>query len=101
MFYFLHFFKDTWSVFNLFRYITVRAAGASLTAFLLCLWLGPPMIEWLKKMKATANQEREHASSIHGFFAHKVSVPTMGGLLIVTSVTFSILLWGNLTNHFV
>ncbi len=101
MLYFLHFFKDISIFFNLFRYITVRSAGASITAFLLCLWLGPLIIERLKGLKATANQKREHASSIHGFFAHKGSVPTMGGILIVASVVLSLLLWGNLTNRFV
>ncbi len=101
MFYFLHYFKDTSTFFNLFRYITIRSAGASITAFLLCLWLGPSVIEWLKGMKATANQKRDHAPSIHGFFAHKASVPTMGGILVVASVTISMLLWGNLTNRFV
>ncbi len=101
MLYFLHPLKDISILFNLFRYITFRSAGAAITAFILCLWLGPPMIAWLKKMKATANQKREHAAAIHGFFAHKGSVPSMGGLLIVTSVTLSVLLWGNLTNRFV
>ena len=101
MLYFLYPLKELSIVFNLFRYITFRSAGASVTAFLICLWLGPRMIEWLKTMKATANQKREHAASIHGFFAHKGSVPTMGGLLVVASVVFSILLWGNLTNRFV
>ena len=101
MFYFLHPFKDISIVFNLFRYITFRSAGASVTAFLLCLWLGPGVIEWLKRIHATANQRREHAAPIHSFYAHKEKVPTMGGLLIVASVVISMLLWGNLTNRFI
>lgn len=48
-----------------------------------------------------ANQKREHAAAIHGFFAHKEKVPTMGGVLIVASVLISALLWGNLTNTYV
>jgi phospho-N-acetylmuramoyl-pentapeptide-transferase len=101
MFYFLHPLKEISIVFNLFRYITFRSAAASITAFLICLWVGPWMIQALKRVKVTANQKREHAVSIHGFFAHKESVPTMGGLLVVASVVFSMLLWGNLTNRFV
>jgi phospho-N-acetylmuramoyl-pentapeptide-transferase len=101
VFYFLFPLRDVSIVFNLFRYITFRAAAASVTAFLLCLWLGPVIIRWLTHIKVTANQERDHAKSIHGFFSHKKNVPTMGGLLIVASVTVSILLWGNLTSRYV
>lgn len=101
MLHFLYPLKEIFIVFNLFRYITIRSAGASVTAFLLCLWLGPYVIEWLKKVNAVAHQKREHADSIHGFYAHKKSVPTMGGILIVISVVISVLLWGNLTNGYV
>ena len=101
MFYFLYPLKDISIIFNLCRYITFRSAGASITAFLLCLWLGPAMIRWLSRVKATAHNEREFADSIHQFYAHKKSVPTMGGLLIVASVLISMFLWGNLTNRFI
>ncbi len=100
MLYFLHPLKDIFIGFNLFRYITFRAAGASITAFFLCLWLGPRIIAWLKSLNVTQNQKREHAASIHSFYAHKEKVPTMGGILIVAAVLFSTLLWGNLTNPF-
>ncbi len=101
MFYFLVPLKDYSIVFNLFRYITFRAAAASITAFLLSLWLGPLIIRWLMRFKATANQLREYADPIHDFFKHKKDVPTMGGLLIVTCILISLFLWGNLTNRFV
>ncbi len=101
MLYFLYPFKEFFIGFNLFRYITFRAAGASITAFLLCLWLGPRIIQWLKTLNVTQNQKREHAASIHSFYAHKEKVPTMGGILIVAAVLISTLLWGNLTNNFV
>lgn len=98
MLYFLHYFKDQFILFNLFRYITFRAAAASITAFLFCLWIGPQIIRFLKTLKVTANQKREHAESIHGFYAHKADVPTMGGVLIVASVLIAMFLWGNLKN---
>ena len=101
MLYFLHPLKNISILFNLFRYITFRAAGASVMAFLLCLWFGPAIMEWLKKIKITAFNQREYADSIHPFYSHKNSVPTMGGLLIVASVVVSMLIWGNLTNHFI
>ena len=101
MFYFLHWLKAYSIVFNIFRYITFRAAAASITAFMLSLWYGPFIIEWLKSFNVTQNQKREHAEKIHNLYAHKEKVPTMGGVLIVSSVVLSTVLWGNLTNRFV
>ena len=68
---------------RLFRYITFRAAGASITAFLFCLWAGPSIIAWLRSMKVTANNQREHAEKIHHLYKHKAEVPTMGGVMIL------------------
>ncbi|GIX49930.1 MAG: hypothetical protein KatS3mg132_124 [Limisphaera sp.] len=39
------------SFLRLFRYITVRSGGAALTALLLSWWLGPRVIEWLRRLK--------------------------------------------------
>lgn len=95
MFYHLLYpFKDLFPVFNIFRYITFRAAGASVTAFLVCILLGPWVIRLLKKMQALANTQREHAERIHAFYAHKKEIPTMGGVLILTSLVTSVILWG-------
>ena len=69
MFYFLHPFTDISIIFNLFRYITFRSAGASVMAFFLCLWLGPFIIRWLKDVNATSHQRREFADSIHKFLS--------------------------------
>ncbi len=101
MLYFLHHLTDISIFFNLFRYITVRSAGASITAFFLCLWLGPACIAWLKKLRAVTDQERAYAETIHEHFKHKKSVPMMGGILIVASVIASMIVWGNLENRFV
>ncbi|HOG23785.1 MAG: Phospho-N-acetylmuramoyl-pentapeptide-transferase [Candidatus Omnitrophica bacterium ADurb.Bin292] len=101
MLYFIHQFSDISVIFNLFRYITFRSAGASITAFFLCLWFGPACIRWLKKLKAVTDQEREYVESIHHLYKEKKNTPMMGGVLIVGSVLASVLLWGNLTNRFV
>lgn len=101
MLYFLSEFKDLSIVFNLFRYITFRAAGASVTAFVLSLILGPVVIRWLKSIHVTAFNKRESAEKIHAFFAHKGGVPTMGGILIVCSIVVSVLLWADLGNLFI
>lgn len=96
MLYFLYEFKDVSIVFNLFRYITFRSAGASITAFLFCLWAGPAIIAWLKGLKVTAHNKREHAEKIHHLYKHKGDVPTMGGVMILGGVLLATLLWTNL-----
>ena len=81
-------------VFNVFRYITFRAAGAALTALLLSLLLGPWMIETLRRL-AVKQSIREAGPQTH---QKKAGTPTMGGLLILLAVVVPTLLWGNLTN---
>ena len=77
---------------NVFRYITFRAAYAAITALLVCFVLGPPMIEWLRRVKLGQKIRAE------GPQAHlaKAGTPTMGGLLIVAAIVVPSLLWGNL-----
>jgi len=79
------------SALNVFRYITFRAAYAAITALLVCFALGPPMIEWLRRVKLGQKIRAE------GPQAHQVKAgtPTMGGLLIVTAIIVPTLLWGN------
>ena len=97
---FLYPLKDHAIIFNLFKYITFRAVGASITAFLFCILLGPVIIRWLVRLSAVNETEREHAQKIHHLYAGKKTVPTMGGILIVASIVISNLLWGDLGNSF-
>jgi len=78
-------------VLNVFRYITFRAAYAAITALLVCFVMGPPMIEWLRRVKLGQKIRAE------GPQAHlaKAGTPTMGGILIVTAIVVPTLLWGN------
>ena len=92
--------KDQWFIFNVFRYITFRAVGASVTAFMISIVLGPVFIRWLVRLNMMNEVKRGYAEKIHSFYAAKASVPTMGGLLIVGSLLLSNLLWGNLHNRF-
>lgn len=94
---FLYPLTDYYSFFNVFRYITFRAAGASVTAFLICLILGPRLIQYLKQFQALAHTEREHAQAIHAFYAQKKNTPTMGGVLIIASIALSVILWSRWT----
>ncbi len=76
---------------NVFRYITFRAAYAAITALLVCFVLGPPMIDWLARLRLGQKIRAE------GPQAHlaKAGTPTMGGLLIVAAIVVPTLMWGN------
>jgi len=87
----------TFSVFNVFRYITFRTIYASLTAFLICFLLGPWMIRKLAEMQV-GQYIRDDGPKTH---LDKAGTPTMGGTLIIVSVVVSILLWSDLTNFYV
>ena len=87
----------TISVFNVFRYITFRTIYASLTAFLICFFLGPWVIRKLSYMQV-GQYVRDDGPQTH---LKKAGTPTMGGTLIIFSITISTLLWANLTNYFV
>jgi len=87
----------TFSVLNVFRYITFRTIYASLTAFLICFLLGPWMIRKLSEMQV-GQYIRDDGPQTH---LGKAGTPTMGGTLIIVSIVVSILLWSDLTNFFV
>ncbi len=87
----------TFSVFNVFRYITFRTIYASLTAFFICFLLGPWMIRKLGAMQV-GQYIRDDGPKTH---LDKAGTPTMGGTLIIISISASILLWSDLTNYFV
>lgn len=83
---------------RLFRYITFRAAGAAVTAFLLSLWLGPKVIAWLKRLKF--GQEYRDLADQAGKFETRVlskkGTPTMGGILIVLVLNITVILWAQM-----
>ena len=87
----------TFSVFNVFRYITFRTIYASLTAFFICFLLGPWMIRKLAEMQV-GQYIRDDGPKTH---LGKAGTPTMGGTLILLSIAVSVFLWSDLTNLFV
>ena len=93
--------RDLWFGFNVFRYITFRAAMASLTAFLICLIFGPYIINWLKKLNFGQNIRREHVESLYNLHKHKQGTPTMGGVLIILAITLSTMLWADIRNQYI
>jgi phospho-N-acetylmuramoyl-pentapeptide-transferase len=89
--------SERFSVFNVFRYITFRAAGATITALALALLLGPPFVRLLRRWSVGQNI-RDVGPASHQV---KAGTPTMGGLLILVAVTVPTLLWASLGNVFV
>jgi phospho-N-acetylmuramoyl-pentapeptide-transferase len=85
------------SAFNVFRYITFRTIYASLTAFFICFLLGPWMIRKLSEKQVGQYIRGDGPKTHYG----KAGTPTMGGVLIVSAITISTLLWSDLTNGFV
>jgi len=83
---------------NLIRYITFRAGAAALTSLFLGLLIGPKFIGWLRVRQGKGQPIRSDGPQTH---LAKVGTPTMGGLMILTSVTVSMLLWMNLNNRYV
>ncbi len=92
-----HVLQPYFSPLNVFRYITVRTAVASLTALFLCLVLGPWMTRKLRAMQI-GQYIREEGPESH---QSKAGTPTMGGILIVIAIIVPTLLWANLTNVYV
>ena len=85
-------------ILNLVRYLSFRAGGASATALLIGLLLGPKLISYLRVRQGKGQPIRADGPQSH--FA-KRGTPTMGGLLILTSLGISVLLWMDLTNPYV
>ena len=85
------------SVFNVFRYITFRTIGGALTAFLIIFVIGPWFIRKLQQMQI-GQVVRDDGPESH---MSKQGVPTMGGVLILSAMSVSILLWADLTNGLV
>ncbi len=89
--------RNHFSPFNIFQYITFRAAGAILTSLLICLLLGPKLIGRLRALKIGQTIRTDGPQS----HLAKAGTPTMGGLLILISMVSSTLLWARLDNVFI
>src|SRR5436190_17167983 len=84
-------------IFNLFNYITFRAAGATVTALLLAFIVGPWVIEKLREHRIGQIVRAEGPTSHH----MKRGTPTMGGLIILLATIVPTLLWARLDSPYV
>ena len=94
--------SDFFKAFNVFQYVTFRAVGAALTAFVLSLAFGNFTIRKLLSLKLgqpIRNADEVHKlAELHG---QKAGTPTMGGILLLGSTVISTLLWARPDNSFV
>ena len=83
---------------NLVRYQTFRAGAALMTALIIGMIIGPRFISMLRVRQGKGQPIREDGPQTH---LAKRGTPTMGGLMILTSLMLSMLIWMDLTNPFV
>ncbi|HPI37650.1 MAG TPA: phospho-N-acetylmuramoyl-pentapeptide-transferase [Ignavibacteriaceae bacterium] len=83
--------------FDIFRYLTFRGALAAITSLFLSLYLGPKVIRFLQK------KQIGEAKKIDGPKNHwsKAGTPTMGGLIVISSIVIPVLLWGDITSIYI
>ncbi|WP_460274850.1 phospho-N-acetylmuramoyl-pentapeptide-transferase [Celeribacter sp. ULVN23_4] len=98
MLYWISGLSDGGDLFNLFRYITMRSGGAFFTALIFAMVFGRPLIDLLRRRQGKGQPIRDDGPETH--FA-KAGTPTMGGLLILTALLVSTLLWARLDNPYV
>ena len=102
MMYYLHRLSDQFVGFHVFLYVTFRAIGAAVTAFLVTLIFGNFVIRKLTALKLgqpiRAAAEVHRLAELHG---GKQGTPTMGGVLVIGAVFISSLIWTRPDNRFV
>ncbi len=98
MLYYLH---ELSASLDLFRSVTLRAAGAMATALLIVIVLGPRFIRYLRSRRIHEDVTKPDSSGLHQLSRGKRGTPTMGGLLILAGLTGSTLLWAMPTNGYV
>ncbi|MBF0446511.1 MAG: phospho-N-acetylmuramoyl-pentapeptide-transferase, partial [Magnetococcales bacterium] len=91
--------SDQWSFLNLFKYITVRTIGATLTALILSFIIGPIIIKALQRLQTSGQPIRSDGPKRH--IIEKAGTPTMGGTMILLAITIPTLLWADITNPFI
>jgi len=89
---------DEYSFLNLFQYITFRTFGALMTALVVAWVIGEPFIRWMQRVQTQGQPIRSDGPQSH---LKKKGTPTMGGLMILFSLTVATLLWMKPNNGFV
>src|ERR1041385_9550125 len=99
MLYWLADLSSTLSIFNVFRYLTVRTAGSLITALVFVFMFGPWIIDHLRLRQGKGQPIRTDGPKSH--IISKAGTPTMGGLMILFGIAVSTVLWANPRNPYV
>ena len=83
--------------FDVLRYLTVRTLGGTVTALLITILLGPMFINKIKQIQFEQFVRKDGPKSHY----KKTGTPTMGGVLIISSLLISTLLWADLSNRYI
>lgn len=83
--------------FDVFRFLTFRSALAAITALFITLWLGPKLIDFLKR-KQIGEEIRDDGPKSH---FSKAGTPTMGGIIIIIAVVVPVLLWSDIKSTYI
>jgi len=97
LYYLLYPFHESFTLLNVFRYITFRTAAATLTAMLISFLVAPWLIRKLGEMQVRQTV-REEGPKRHQV---KTGTPTMGGIIILSAVVVPVLLWAKIANPLV
>ena len=89
---------DSYPVFNVFRYLTVRTGLSMFTSMLIVFLIGNPIINYFSSKKIH-NPIRSDGPSDH--IVKKIGTPTMGGLLILIGIFSAVLLWCDLSSPYI
>ncbi|WWP02455.1 MAG: phospho-N-acetylmuramoyl-pentapeptide-transferase [Candidatus Dasytiphilus stammeri] len=93
----LFFLMMHFNIWNRLLNLTIRAFATFITAFLISLLIGPWLIRVLQKLNF-GQIVREHGPKSH---VYKTNTPTMGGIMILSSIMISVLLWGKITDAYI
>ncbi|WP_440930208.1 phospho-N-acetylmuramoyl-pentapeptide-transferase [Candidatus Pelagibacter sp.] len=91
-------FVDIFSFLNVFKYLTFRTGLSVFTSLVIVLFIGNPFIRFFSTRRYT-DPIRDDGPSDH--IIKKIGTPTMGGLIILTGLILSVLMWADLTNIYV
>ena len=89
--------KNSYKIFNIFEYITFRAASASITALIICFFVGPWIIKFLTKHQI-GEEIRSNGPQSH---KTKQGTPSMGGFIILLAALIPTIFFSNLKNPLV
>jgi phospho-N-acetylmuramoyl-pentapeptide-transferase len=92
-------YAEQFQLFNVARYHTFRAGAAAMTALLICLVFGSPIIRWLRSFQRGGQPIRDDGPERH--LIEKKGTPTMGGVMILLALVVSTLLWADLRSGMV